>query len=182
MTAPASNIPFNLEQTLQAEHSRLVRLCAQISGNVQAADELAQETLIEAWRNAHKLVDPDGVTYWLSAIARNVCRRWARHQGRLDARQATFPSTEEAFVAGPDSFDLAWELERDDLAHLLDRAMALLPPQTRQILIQRYLEESSLAEVAARLRLTENAVSVRLHRGRLDVLLDRSTYQIRGLF
>src|SRR5262245_40122961 len=60
----------------EADRRRLVGLCAAVSGDREAAEDLAQETLLEAWRNAHKLRDPEGVDRWLAAIARNVCRRW----------------------------------------------------------------------------------------------------------
>src|SRR3712207_7136587 len=43
-----------------------------------AAEDLAQETLLEAWRHADKLHDPTGTVPWLWAIARNVCLRHAR--------------------------------------------------------------------------------------------------------
>jgi DNA-directed RNA polymerase specialized sigma24 family protein len=33
-----------------AERDRLVRLCARLSGSMEAAEDLAQETLLEAWR------------------------------------------------------------------------------------------------------------------------------------
>jgi Sigma-70, region 4 len=66
-----------------------------------------------------------------------------------------------------DDFDLEMELERDDLARLLDRALALLPAETREILIQKYIEESPQADVARRLGLTEGAVEARLQRGKL---------------
>ncbi len=66
-----------------------------------------------------------------------------------------------------DDFDLELELERDDLSRLLDRAMALLSPEIREVLVRRYVEESPQAEVAARLGLSEGAVEARLHRGRL---------------
>jgi RNA polymerase sigma factor (sigma-70 family) len=66
-----------------------------------------------------------------------------------------------------DDFDLEVDLERDDLAWLLDRALALLPPETREILVQKYVEECPQADVAARLGLTEGAVEARLQRGKL---------------
>ena len=34
----------------ESERRRLVRLCATISGDRDAAEDLAQETLLEAWR------------------------------------------------------------------------------------------------------------------------------------
>jgi RNA polymerase sigma-70 factor (ECF subfamily) len=163
-----SSNSFSLEQTLQRELPRLVRLCAHLSGSSQAADDLAQETLIEAWRNAHKLVEPAGYAPWLSAIARNVCRRWARQRGRTLARFVPSAIATETLAGWPDSAsdNLAWELEQADLARLLELAMHQLPSQTRQVLMRRYLEEASLKEVAAQLGITENVASVRLHRGK----------------
>ena len=155
---------------LHAERARLVRLCACLTGNSDAAEDLAQETLVEAWRHAHKLYDPSGRDRWLAAIARNVCRRWARSRGRELARRAY--ESWDAGAAEPEDgpageLDVEVDLERHELAQLLDRALALLPPITRQILIESYVEESPQAEVAARLRLSEGAVAMRLHRGKL---------------
>jgi Sigma-70, region 4 len=63
--------------------------------------------------------------------------------------------------------DLTLDLEREELAELLDRALALLPAETRRVLIEKYVEETPLAEIAARLNLSAGAAAVRLHRGRL---------------
>src|SRR4028119_417297 len=73
---------FSIESILPAERARLVRFCAHLSGSRDAAEDLAQETLIEAWRHRDRLYDPQGHQQWLSAIARNVCMRWRRAQGR----------------------------------------------------------------------------------------------------
>src|SRR5215216_1320218 len=129
---------------------RLVRLCAAITGDRDAAEDLAQETLLEAWRNAHKLHDPSGADRWLAAIARNVCLRWARRRG-LDV---AVPGL-DADASPADQVDIEVELERAELVELLDRALALLPPETRDVLIQRYVHESTHAEIAARFGLSD---------------------------
>jgi RNA polymerase sigma-70 factor (ECF subfamily) len=67
----------------------------------------------------------------------------------------------------PDAFDLELELERAELATLLDRAMALLPPDTRRVMLERYVEDSPRAEIALRLGLSEGAVAMKLQRGKL---------------
>ncbi|HKO24741.1 MAG TPA: sigma-70 family RNA polymerase sigma factor, partial [Chloroflexota bacterium] len=59
------------------------------------------------------------------------------------------------------------ELEHHELAELLDRALALLPATTRQVLVARYVHDSPHAEIAARLGLSTDAVSMRLTRGKL---------------
>jgi hypothetical protein len=66
-----------------------------------------------------------------------------------------------------DHLDLSVELERDDLARLLDRALAHLPVETRAALVARYVEGSPQAQVALRLGLSEGAVAMRLRRGKL---------------
>ena len=64
-----------------AQRARLVRLCTAVVGDASAAEDLAQETLLTAWRLQHRLTDPSGADAWLNAIARNVCRRWLRRRG-----------------------------------------------------------------------------------------------------
>lgn len=157
---------------LPSERPRLVRLCAQITGDGEAAEDLAQETLIEAWRHTHKLHDHEGRWLWLTAIARNVCRRWTRGHVReqiyrlqpLCDDHAAGSAVEDAAI---DACDVVQELERDELAHLLDRALALLPAPTRQALVARYIEELPHTEVAERLGLSEGAMTMRLQRGKL---------------
>jgi RNA polymerase sigma-70 factor (ECF subfamily) len=156
-----------MPNVLLRERARLVRLCAYFTGESDAAEDLAQETLIEAWRHSARLHDLSGVDRWLAAIARNVCRRWQRRRGRDWAH--LLPPTPESMseAIADDDDDLAVELERDELATLLDKVLALLPPETRAALIARYVEESPQAEIAARLGISEGAVAVRLHRGKL---------------
>src|SRR5215469_158186 len=71
-----------LTSALAHERGRIVRYCARYTGSADAAEDLAQETLVEAWRHAERLRAPDGMGLWLTAIARNVCRRWRERQQR----------------------------------------------------------------------------------------------------
>lgn len=156
------------ESVYSEERPRLVSLCYRLTGNLDAAEDLAQETLFEAWRNERKLHDRSGYSRWLSAIARNVCMRWARQRGR-DHVQLPQLSQEFDYAALEDPFDLDVELDRRDLVDLLDRAMALLPSDTRELLVERYVRESPYAEIAPRLGLDENAAIKRVERGRLQL-------------
>src|SRR5689334_1417908 len=76
----------SFETLLANERNRLIRFCAYMTGNPEAAEDLAQETLLEAWRNRQKFSVLDHGNEacgakWLSAIARNVCLRWGRARG-----------------------------------------------------------------------------------------------------
>ena len=157
------------------ERMRLMRLCLGITGNIDAAEDLVQETLLEAWLHKHALRDATKPSQWLSGIARNVCLRWLRKRGRdaahlVDLRAGsddseTLPANLEDSLA--DDFDIEVELERKELVELLDRAMALLPAEIRSVLVKRYIEESPLAELADQLGTNASAVAMRLQRGKL---------------
>jgi RNA polymerase sigma factor (sigma-70 family) len=140
------------ENAITAERRRrLVTLCASITRDRAAADDLAQETLLEAWRNGHKVHDPEGLDRWLAAIARNVCRRWARRRGR-----------DAAGLARLQAEPAVQQFEREDVIALLDE----LPAETREALVLRYVHGASRAEVGERLGISDDAVSMRLTRGK----------------
>src|SRR5579872_1101343 len=70
------------DDLLSEARPRLVRLCAYLSGDADAAEDLAQESLLEAWRHAETLRDQAAWDAWVAGIARNVCRRWRRRARR----------------------------------------------------------------------------------------------------
>jgi RNA polymerase sigma factor (sigma-70 family) len=175
------DITGGLDISLALERSRLVGLCTKLTGNADAAEDLAQETMLEAWRHLNELRDQEKFSAWLSGIARNVCLRWRRKHSH-DMAHILPPAHMTAFDSGesdhapslleldnilPDTVDLEVELERKELIELLDRALALLPPETRSVLIERYVQESPIAEVAQKLGINASAAAMRLQRGKL---------------
>lgn len=142
----------------------LVRFCARYTDNLAIAEDLAQETLLKVWEHKQQLRDAHARRAWLFSIARNVCVTWARGRNR----ESSFHTRTRLIDSPPAGhLDVELGLERDDLARLLDRALALLPEETREALIRKYIEELSYAEIAECLGLTERAVEARLYRGRL---------------
>jgi len=155
------------EETAAYERAMVLRYCTRVTGDRGTAEDLTQQALLEAWQ---KSAHPHSATVreaWLRGVARNVCLRWARGRGSTAARLVRLaePWGEvDGRLAG--DINLEAEFERADLARLLERAMALVPPETREVLVQKYIEEIPQAEVAARLGLSEGAVEARLARGK----------------
>jgi len=150
------------DERAQQERAQLVRLCGRLTGDPSAADDLAQETLLTAWRLRGKLQHPSGRDRWLAAIARNLCRRWARQQARELVRTAGLSDQDD----WPDTAHVGDALERRELVDLLQRALALLPPRTRTALVARYVFNTPHARIAERLGVSEDAVAMRLARGK----------------
>lgn len=182
IAAPADALSETLSDALAAERPRLARLCRQLTHNADAAEDLAQETLLEAWRLRDRLREPTGLSAWLNAIARNICLRWLRARGREQARLAA-PSTRDAAddlsnfgeripydaheALAAEVEDPLAEVERAEVAALLSRALATLPETTRALTLAS--AELSTDELARAFHLSEGAVRVRLHRGRQAV-------------
>ncbi|GHO88708.1 RNA polymerase sigma factor [Dictyobacter formicarum] len=162
----------DVETILATERPRLVRLCTRITGSALVAEDMVQETLLEAWRHLDTLQEPEKFPQWLSGIARNVCLRWVSRKERDAAHSLEVPVQHENGIASlaetlAADFDVEIELERQELVGLLDRALDLLPTETRTSLLERYVRESSLADIATLLGMNVNAVSMRLQRGKL---------------
>src|SRR5215471_18709643 len=146
-----------IQIALSAERPRLVAFCAHVSGSWDAAEDLAQETLLEAWRARDRLHGIDGLARWLTAIARNVCLRWRRSKGRESAYRAHGESLSGALAAlgVEDGDSVAAVVERPEVSARLEKALATLPTVTRVALIGSYVDETPQAELAARLGLSE---------------------------
>ena len=108
-------------------------------GDVGEAEELVQETLVRAWRQADRFDPARGrVATWLFGIARHIATdRW-----RVRGRHATV------------SLDAASDRELDggftELAGAWDVAVALehLPPAQREVLVMAYRHDLSQSQIS----------------------------------
>src|SRR5918992_3723834 len=116
---------------------------ARVGGNEPAAQDLLQETLIEALRSAPTFRGDASLRTWVCAIAR---RRLARHY-EAERRQAVAESGLSLLGAVPwDGTDQGLE-RRDEIV----RALGRLPVLHRQVLVRKYLDDWSVADIAAEL-------------------------------
>jgi RNA polymerase sigma-70 factor (ECF subfamily) len=160
-----------LTLAMRAQRANLLRWCISLVGDSDVAEDLVQETLAAAWRSQRRPSRAEEYPAWLAGIARNVSRSWKRWQRRESLRlvplvDGEIPS-DANFTLEKSRLNLEVDLEHEELSLLLDRALAQLPADTREALIRKYVDESPLAEIAARLGLTAGATAARLHRGKL---------------
>jgi RNA polymerase sigma-70 factor (ECF subfamily) len=148
--------PVNSRDAIIAEIPRLRRYARALTGNGDLADDLVQDTLeraLEKWRlwEQGRELRP-----WLFSIMHNLHVDGRRRNHRVDFRE------DDELPLPPQRASQQDGLELRDL----DRALALLPPDQREVLLLVGLEELSYAEVAAALNIPQGTVMSRLSRAR----------------
>ena len=128
--------------------------------NVEASEDIAQETFLAAWTNVRSLRNPASFMPWLRQVTRNQAHLWQREHRREVADDALVAAATDARPSATDS--LLAEEERRLLAEVLEQ----LPDEAREVLVLYYREESSTRHVAQLLDLSEEAVRQRLSRSR----------------
>jgi RNA polymerase sigma-70 factor (ECF subfamily) len=115
-------------------------LLRRLSGDAALADDLAQDTFIQAWQNLQGLRTPEAFGGWLRQIAVNL---WLRHARR---KRIQLEPLDESHIA---DYNQRSE-HRDTVAHLMDLEMALdqLRPAQRLCVVLAYAEGMSHAEIA----------------------------------
>jgi RNA polymerase sigma-70 factor (ECF subfamily) len=132
---------------------------ARVGGDQGAAEDILQETLLEAVRSACGFRAESSVSTWMCTIARRRLARYYESQRRSElARQSlqlVEPIAEGAETEG--------DYERQD--EVL-RALWKLPVLQRQVLVLKYIEDLSVQEIAEQVKKSRVQVQSLLQRGR----------------
>ena len=138
---------------------RFVRSLTQDEG---AAEDALQETFLAAWRNAGSFRGDGPALGWLLSIARNAVYRQFRGRACEPSHLESLAELGESAGWGS-SEPLASFLVRDEV----ERALAGLSPEDREILVLRDREGLTSETCATLLNLSVPAIKSRLHRARL---------------
>jgi RNA polymerase sigma-70 factor (ECF subfamily) len=169
--SPYTRLVGDLSDRLAAARPRLERLARLNGATADEAEDIAQETLLTAWRSLDSLREPERFNAWLDAICRNISRRAARQAMSERARRAfatddDSDADEALALAATSDADPLDELTRREMATLVESALGLLSDAERDLVRLRYLNDLPSDEAAARLGLSLNALEARLSRAR----------------
>ncbi len=115
-------------------------------GDADLAQEIVQETLLQAYLGLSTLREPAHFAAWLIGIAQNVCRTHLRARRRLRLGDANVDEVDWAAVDAV--ADPVAQLERQEEIHLIQQAIAALSPKNQAATWLYYIEAMSVEEVA----------------------------------
>jgi len=124
-------------------------------GDLQWADDVVQETVFRAWRNAGKLNrDPGLLWAWLMTVARRIVIDGRR-------RRSVRPPEVE-----PDGLETAWVPDTSDStlsSIVVSEALTTLSEEHREALLQTYLRDRTINEAADILGVPPGTVKSRVY-------------------
>jgi RNA polymerase sigma-70 factor (ECF subfamily) len=153
----------DLEALFRRHWPRAYRAAFLIVHDHAAAEDIAQEAFLAAFRRLDRFDHRRRFAPWLGTIVANRAIDWARARTarRESAHQAPEPEAPRDRPTGPYSEELL-------------AALAALSPEHRAVVVLRYVLEYTPGEIARALELPRGTVNSRLRRG-LDTLETRLT-------
>jgi len=138
---------------------RLFRLAMWFERNRQEAEDLVQETMIQALQSFHRFRKGTNCRAWLVAILQHV--RSNRRRGRLRSPLVSDPDDRLAETV-PFVPPLPEQLTDEDVLGALGR----IPSHFQEVIVLCDVEELTYKEIAETLNIPIGTVMSRLHRGR----------------
>jgi len=154
-----------MQEQLRQIRPRLYRLAYSWSHNAALAEDLVQETLIKALKNAGQLRDPALLNSWLFSILANCLRDHYRQHREMD----DIEELEDYRYAHENTHEHAHS--QAQIVAKVRNAVATLPLGQRQVLTLVDLEELTYIEVASILEIPIGTVMSRLCRARQAIKL-----------
>jgi RNA polymerase sigma-70 factor (ECF subfamily) len=168
------------EDCVQRHAPGIYRLALRLMHNEEEAEDVMQETFLNAFKAIDRFDGRSELLTWLYRIAYNAA------MARLRRRQPESVPVEEA--ADPQDGSLVpkelfdWsslperELEKAELRAEMEKAVLDLPEKLRSVFVMREMEDLSTEAVAEALGIKVDLVKTRLHRARLGLRERLSAY------
>lgn len=182
--------PNELIQEFERLRRELTVLCYRMSGSIDEAEDLVQDTYLRAWRAADRFEGRSSLRTWLYRIATNVCLTALEREERRMLPSGLVPTDPEPVTSdsykGPSPRWLTPAPDRlavplaDDPAEItvtrshlrlaIIAALQFLPPRQRVVLLLRDVLAFPASDVANFLGISTPAVKSLLQRarGRMD--------------
>jgi len=147
--------PADFDETFREHYWPMVRSLSVACGDREAAADAVQDAFTRAyarWRRISRYEHPAG---WIRHVALNRLRDHFRHEAHGVRARERMAGQSPTSVAAP-------ELPDDALM----TAVRSLPPQQQIAVSLFYVEQLSVSEIAASMKLSEGAVKYHLHAGR----------------
>ena len=155
-----------LEKIYELYYEQMLAKAYRILGNKQDAEDAVQEAFYHVCLNVEKFaaLDSDAVAALIHTYTRNSA---INHYHRKKRQRALILEGKDAdHSAAPDEYDLALLVEWEETADRVRRAVDMLEPMYKEVIVLKYYEHKTNSEIALLLGLSRNLVNGRMFRAK----------------
>ena len=136
-------------------------------GDFHIAEEITQDTFLQAYKKLSTLRNPNQFAGWLYVIANNLCKRWHQKK-KLSTQSLESASRVEIEDASYKHYvSEKRETEATEQRHeIVKKLLARLPESERTVVTLHYLGEMPIKEIGRFLGVSANTINSRLRRAR----------------
>lgn len=172
---------------VRRHNQRLFRVARAVVRNDAEAEDVVQETYVQAFTHLHTFRGEARLSTWLTRIAFNAALARVRRRRpmaaleEVDAQDRGSGGRLIMFPSPPPPPNPETELARSQIRGVLERAIDELPDSFRVVFIMRDVEGMSTEETASYLSIRVETVKTRLHRAR-KLMRSAIETQLSGAF
>lgn len=152
---------------------RILNTCWRISGRLDDAEDLAQETFLKALESIGSFRRQSGFYTWLFRIAVNVSISHRRRKGRMPRLSLHSGDGQgdlvDSLPAGSRAPDPSARLSARETQQLVQDGLDSLDDDQRAIIVLRDMEGFDYSQIAEIIAAPEGTVKSRLHRARMEL-------------
>jgi len=148
------------EERVAPHRENLSRFCSMMVG--REAEDIVQEAIATAFRDAAKFEGRSKFSTWLYGIALNLCRKHLRDKAR-HASSAAQELLEDQPARGRGVLS---SVIRHEMAERLEISVGRLPTSMREAFLLRYVDGMDYPEISAITGVSEGTARVRAFRAR----------------
>lgn len=168
--------PLAWEKLVRKHTKRIYNLCYRFTNRVDQAEDLTQDAFLKIFKNLESYSAASGnFVTWMVSVTRNLLIDHYRQSkgGRVTISMDEPRNEDDDFTLAEtlpsDGPSPQAELEKNEEARQLRKALNQLSPDLREAVILRDLEDMSYQEIGTILKVPEGTVKSRINRGRLEL-------------
>jgi RNA polymerase sigma-70 factor (ECF subfamily) len=157
IVAVKAQVPGAVEELVNTYGDRLLRSAFSLCGNETDAQDIVQDTFLQAIQSVHRFQGRSTIYTWLHAILLNLTRHYHR-----DRKRILYDNELVSRQVSTVDEDLG-QLDDGAASSALLKTLCRLSVPHREVIILRYYENMKIHEIASHQGVSKGTVKSRLH-------------------
>ena len=149
---------------------RVYAQCYRMLGDGESAKDASQEIFVKLYKGIGSFQHQSSFGTWLFRIISNHCANIKAYNSRHHTEQHASIDNKDTMpveLADEHTMDASTHLQHKDMQHIIQHALTMLPPEQREVLILRDIQDFSYEEIATILQSNLGTIKSRVHRARI---------------